>query len=289
MIAYTHGQAAIPTTFAREMVVFEDRLVYAYAPLVNKRFECKFGGAVGTLAGHYAVYPDINWEYEMDEFCSNVLDMSRCKKTTQTDNYQSLCLYMNSIRDIANVCADMCADMWLYAFNGTIILKSENTETGSSTMPQKINPIKFENAEGNFELCSSMIEFFTRKLSKSRLQRDLSDSTVMRNVGMIFGYFTLGVRSLMEGLQKIEFNGGTVINKDKACAEYIQLYLNAKGYPNAYETVKNIVRNNEDISVADIFNELSTRYVLKKEHTTEMIKAITNPDFYLGNATPKRN
>ena len=179
--------------------------------------------------------------------------------------------------------------MWLYAFNGTIILKSENTETGSSTMPQKINPIKFENAEGNFELCSSMIEFFTRKLSKSRLQRDLSDSTVMRNVGMIFGYFTLGVRSLIEGLQKIEFNGGTVINKDKACAEYIQLYLTAKGYPNAYETVKNIVRNNEDISVADIFNELSTRYVLKKEHTTEMIKAITNPDFYLGNATPKRN
>ncbi|MBR2392100.1 MAG: adenylosuccinate lyase [Elusimicrobiaceae bacterium] len=251
LLARTHGQAAVPTTFGREIRVFAERLSRQIKELKTKKISCKFGGAIGAYNAHYVAFPQVNWPKIAEKFVAQLNKGRRIKIflspiSTQVDNRDSYAEVFDNIRRINIILLDFCQDIWWYISQGLVRQKTVRGEVGSSTMPQKVNPIDFENAEGNIQLANSLLELFSRKLPVSRLQRDLSDSTVLRNMSVSFGYALTAYLSVLKGLSKISFNR-TLAKEElnahpEVLAEAIQTVLRAVGYSNPYETLRDFTR-----------------------------------------------
>ena len=259
MISFTHGQPAVPTTVGKELLVFLYRIEEQLSLLNDFTFTTKFGGAVGNFNSHRFAFPDINWQQFADKYIESI-GLKREIYTTQISNYDNLCNFFNLFKNCNNIINDLNIDSWLYISKGYFAQKFNSQHTGSSTMPHKINPIHFENSEGNICIANSLIEGITRKINISRLQRDLTDSTILRNLGLIFGYSLLSYKSTFTGLDKIIVNI-PVLKKDLnnnliVLTEAIQTILRKHSYDNAFETIKNIVRveySNED-DIFDVIN-----------------------------------
>jgi adenylosuccinate lyase len=257
MITRTHGQPAVPSTLGKEFKVFSYRLELQMELLESIKYYGKFGGAVGNLNAHKVAYPDIDWvmfgEKFLDEF-----NLHRSKFTTQIDNYDNLSVVFDNLKRINTILIDLCQDIWLYISMDYIKQQIIKGEVGSSTMPHKVNPINFENAEGNLKIANSLLEMFSRKLPVSRLQRDLTDSTVLRNIGVVFGYILVAISNLNAGLDKLDVNH-TKIKQDLednyvVISEGIQTILRKHGQANAYEQLKDFTRQNKKVT-KEIMNE----------------------------------
>lgn len=251
LLARTHGQPAVPTTFGRELRVFENRLARQLAQLKAQQISCKFGGAVGAYNAHVAAFPSVNWTAAAKSWVKK-LNQGRKTKiylspiSTQIDPRDSYAELFDTLRRIHIILLGLSRDMWQYISSGLVKQKAVSTEVGSSTMPQKINPIDFENAEGNLGLANALLTFFSEKLPLSRLQRDLSDSTVLRNMAVAFGHGVVAYQSLLKGLAKITFDTVAACEElaahPEVLAEAYQILLRAVGVPNAYEQVKDLIR-----------------------------------------------
>lgn len=246
MLGFTHGQPAVPTTMSKEFHVFVYRINEQLKILNTMPFTTKFGGAVGNFNAHYAAYPEINWTYFANNFIRNI-GLQREQFTTQISNYDHLCNMLNVIKTINNIINDLNIDCWLYISKGYLKLKSVPTEVGSSTMPQKVNPINFENSEGNICIANAMLEGVTRKISISRLQRDLTDSTILRNLGSIMAYSLIAYTSTQKGIGKIEINHA-IIKKElhenlSVLSEGIQTILRKHNISDAYEKLHELTRD----------------------------------------------
>ena len=271
MISRTHGQPAVPTTLRKELLVFKYRISREYIHLCSLKIMSKFGGAVGNFNAHYCAYPDIDWEKFADNLL-NQLGIERSQYTTQIDNYENLSIIFDSIKRLNTILIDMCQDIWYYISIDYFKLKYNKNEVGSSTMPHKINPINFENAEGNLLLSVNLLEFMSRKLPISRLQRDLTDSTILRNLGIAFGYCEIAYRNIKIGLDKLEPNK-EVIQKDLnnnivVLTEGIQTILRKYGDEMAYNKLKEFSRNNNKIDIFDLktfIENLNVSDEIKKE------------------------
>jgi len=252
MLGHTHGQAGVPTSFGKEMKVFEYRLDELTTELENIKYKCKFGGAVGNFNAHVIAYPQIDWMMFADSFIE-MFGCSRSQYTTQIANYENLSQIFDIIKRINTVMIDLCQDIWLYIFKNYLQLSVNKEEVGSSTMPHKVNPINFENAEGNLGISNSLFEFMSRKLPISRLQRDLTDSTVLRNVGMAFGYSIIALNNVQNGLDKISPNKIEMMrelqNNVIVLSEAYQTILRKHGIDNAYDKLKNFTRVNSSIEI----------------------------------------
>lgn len=257
ILGHTHGQPAIPTNMKKEFSVFFERIKHVSYQIYEinnsdentmKTHKTKLGGAVGNLNAHYAVVPDINWEMEMDYFIESKYKMSRWSHTTQITNYEDMIYCFQTIVSINNILIDFCQDIWLYISKHYFTLKKENeNQVGSSTMPQKVNPIDFENAEGNLKMANAGLHFLIDKLAVSRLQRDLTDSTVLRNIGTYMGHIWLSYQKISNGLNKLEVNK-TVIKQDllshpEVLGEGVQTILRFYGLPNGYDVIRMVSQN----------------------------------------------
>jgi len=256
MMSRTHGQPAVPTTMGKEIQVFHYRISKQLSLLKDTKYYGKFGGAVGNLNAHYLAYPDIDWHGELKFFLEESFSLIREKYTTQIDNYENLATLFDNIRRINTIMVDMCRDIWQYISMDYFNQEFLDGEVGSSTMPQKINPIDFENAEGNLMIASSLLDFLSNKLPISRLQRDLTDSTVLRNLGSIFGHIEIAYTSFIKGFGKIVINPIKLHNDlndhIEIITEGIQTLLRREGTLDAYDIIKEFSRNNEKMS----YNEL---------------------------------
>ena len=257
MISRTHGQSAVPTTLKKELHVFKYRVSKEYMNLCNLKHCSKFGGAVGNFNAHYSAYHNIDWIDFANNFLQQ-LQLERSQYTTQIDNYENLSIFFDNIKRINTILIDMCQDIWYYVSIDYFKQKFNNNEVGSSTMPHKINPINFENAEGNLLLSVNLLEFLSRKLPISRLQRDLTDSTVLRNLGLVFGYCEIAYHNILVGLDKLEPNK-EVIKQDldrnpKVLTEGIQTILRKYGDDEAYDKLKDFCRNNDKKDLIDMNN-----------------------------------
>ena len=245
MLGFTHGQPAVPTTMTKELKVFYYRLEEQVKILKNMKFSTKFGGAVGNFNAHYAAYPEIDWVTFANNFIYTI-GLEREEHTTQISNYDNLCNIFNQIKTINNIVNDLNIDCWLYISKDYLKLKKIHDEIGSSTMPQKVNPINFENSEGNICIANALIEGITRKLSVSRLQRDLTDSTILRNIGSVLSYCLISYSSTQKGLEKIDLNMD-IIKKElndnlSVLSEGIQTILRKHNITDAYEKLHKLTR-----------------------------------------------
>tara|TARA_B100000787_G_C16196603_1_gene301354 strand:- start:3332 stop:4657 length:1326 start_codon:yes stop_codon:yes gene_type:complete len=251
LLSRTHGQPASPTRLGKELLVFIERLEIQLDSLSATKLYAKFGGAVGNFNAHYVAYPDIDWNSFSDKFINNY-GLKRSRYTTQIDHYDSLSGLFDNIKRINTILIDLSRDMWAYISNEVFKLKIIQGEVGSSTMPHKVNPINFENAEANLMLANTLFEFFSRKLPISRLQRDLTDSSISRNIGVSFGHCIVSYTSLLTGLDKIEVNNPKIQleleNNWVVVAEGLVSILKKHNYPDPYETLKQFTRNNSNIS-----------------------------------------
>lgn len=283
MLAHTHGQAATPTRLGKEFQVFADRLTKQLTTLKALPFEGKFGGATGNFNAHAVAYPDIDWLTFGDDFLAHHLGLQRQQFTTQIDQYDHLAAIFDSLKRINTILLDLARDCWSYISLEYFGQQVDQQEVGSSVMPHKVNPIDFENAEGNLGLANSYLTHLSEKLPVSRLQRDLSDSTVTRNIGMPVGYTYLALQSLNSGLQKITVNEQRMqedLNNNWAVlAEPIQTVLRKVGYPNPYETLKAFTRKPHKLTQADL-TEFVDSLELDEAHK-EQLKALT-PATYTG-------
>lgn len=286
IMAYTHGQPAVPTNMMKELQVFNTRLNYWFGDIKTHKHSTKFGGAVGNLNAHYYTFPNINWSKIFNEYL-NQEGISRWQYTTQITNYDDICKLFGFIIGFNTVLIDLCQDIWLYISNNYFKLHKENdTQVGSSTMPQKVNPIDFENAEGNLKLANSGFHFFIDKLQVSRLQRDLTDSTILRSIGTYFAYSLIGYKKLIKGLKKLEINK-QVINKDlnnhpEVLAEAIQIILRTHNISNAYDIVRKITQNKAYNNLEEFKNEVKTNifnYITDKDTKLQIEKQIDNLNF----------
>ncbi len=251
LLARTHGQPAVPTTFGKEIRVFETRLARQLKELKQKQISCKFSGAVGNFNAHVAAFPAVNWPRAAKQVLI-ALNKNRKLKlflnpvTTQVDNRDSYAELFDNLRRINVILTDFSRDMWQYISTGLVKQQPVKGEVGSSTMPQKVNPIDFENAEGNLQLSSALLDFLASKLPVSRLQRDLSDSTVLRNIPVAFGHALVAYESLLKGLSKIAFDKNFASEElaahPEVLAEAIQTILRAYGCQNAYELLRDFTR-----------------------------------------------
>ena len=284
MIARTHGQPATPTTFGKEFNVFEERLINQIETLVSIQNNGKFGGASGNLNAHYVSYPEINWDEFSNNFLKNI-GLKRSKPTTQIEHYDNMAAIFHNLSRINTVLIDLCRDIWHYISINYLVQKANKKEVGSSAMPHKVNPIDFENAEGNLMLANSQYIFLAEKLPVSRLQRDLTDSTVSRNIGVPLSHTKIALESIIKGLGKIDVNK-SVIENDldnnwAVVSEAIQTVLRRENIPNPYELLKDLTRGNDDItkeSIAKFINSLPVSDKVKKELLS------ISPHNYLGNA-----
>ena len=284
MIARTHGQPATPTTFGKEFNVFEERLINQIETLASIQNNGKFGGASGNLNAHYVSYPKINWDEFADNFLKNI-GLKRSKPTTQIEHYDNMAAIFHNLSRINTVLIDLCRDIWHYISINYLVQKANKKEVGSSAMPHKVNPIDFENAEGNLMLANSQYIFLAEKLPVSRLQRDLTDSTVSRNIGVPLSHTKIALESIIKGLGKIDVNK-SVIENDldnnwAVVSEAIQTVLRRENIPNPYELLKDLTRGNNDISkesIAKFINNLPVSDKVKKELLS------ISPHNYLGNA-----
>jgi adenylosuccinate lyase len=252
MMARTHGQPASPTTVGKEIRVFEDRLRVERERLRTLRIPAKFGGATGNLNAHRVAFPQVNWPAAADRFVQEFLGLKRSRVTTQIEHYDGLAALFDSLARVNTILIDLCRDFWAYISMEYFTQKTVAGEVGSSAMPHKVNPIDFENAEGNFGIANALYHHFSQKLPLSRLQRDLTDSTVLRNVGVPIAHTLLGLKSCMKGLDKVQLNSGKIEQDLEAnwavLAEAIQTILRREGYPKPYEALKDVTRGNQKIT-----------------------------------------
>ena len=272
MLARTHGQPASPTMLGKEIMVFVERVENQVELFIQVPFTAKFGGATGNFNAHYISFPKKNWPVLADEFIEGVLGMQRQQFTTQIEHYDNLAAHFDSIKRINTILIDFCRDMWTYISLDYFKQKITKGEVGSSAMPHKVNPIDFENAEGNLGIANALLEHFSAKLPISRLQRDLTDSTVLRNLGVPFAHTILAFRSIEKGLDKLILNEAAIDedleNNWAVVAEAIQTILRKEEYPDPYEALKELTRNNSRITKENIhqfINGLKISSALKKE------------------------
>lgn len=256
MLAHTHGQPASPTRLGKEIAVFSTRLKEQQKMLLAVPFCAKFGGATGNFNAHFAAYPDIDWNGFAQEFVEDVLGLTRSYPTTQIEHYDYTAALFDAIKRINNILVDLCRDIWTYISMEYFKQRIKAGEVGSSAMPHKVNPIDFENAEGNLMMANAVCEFLASKLPISRLQRDLTDSTVLRNIGVPVAHSIIAYKSLMKGLGKLILNE-EALEKDlennwEVVAEGIQTILRREGYPNPYETLKELTRTGKALSANTI-------------------------------------
>lgn len=278
--ARTHGQFAVLTSLKKEISLFSLRLKEQKEKLKSFQFRVKFGGAVGNLSAHYAAYPDINWEKELDNFVANY-GLTRQQLTTQVDNNDWMVEYFSIWSRINNIMIDFCRDIWMYFSYGYFQKKVSPEEIGSSTMPQKINPIEFENGEGNLEFANSIFTFMSNKLQISRMQRDLTDTTVIRNLGLPFGHSVVAYSSIINGCKKISPNENA-IKRDisfhpELIAENIQTILRANGKQDAYNMVKKFFsgKNHSQQAVLEFIADLNLSGLISEEEFKKFFKILT--------------
>jgi adenylosuccinate lyase len=283
MLAHTHGQPASPTKLGKEMMVFVERLQNQVKQLKSIAHSGKFGGATGNMNAHFVAYPKTDWIKFANNFMKNSLGIDRQKHTTQIEHYDNMAAIFDAQKRINTILLDFSKDMWAYISMEYFKQKINKNEVGSSAMPHKVNPIDFENAEGNLGLANALLEHLSAKLPVSRLQRDLTDSTVTRNIGVPYGHILIAFSSLEKGLSKLLLNPKAIENAlDKNCivvAEAIQTVLRREGYTNPYEKLKELTRTNESITMKLIHEFVDTLDV-KKELKAEL-KKIT-PHNYVG-------
>ncbi|HEC42181.1 MAG TPA: adenylosuccinate lyase [Bacteroides sp.] len=283
MLARTHGQPASPTRMGKEIKVFIERLEIQIESLKKIPYTGKFGGATGNFNAHLVAYPAVDWILFADRFVGEKLGLSRQRTTTQIEHYDQLASQFDSMKRINTILIDFCRDIWTYISMEYFRQKLKKGEVGSSVMPHKVNPIDFENAEGNLGIANALFEHMSSKLPISRLQRDLTDSTVLRNIGMPLGHSLLSLKSLQKGLGKL------IINEEKmredltrnwaVVTEAIQTILRREGYPKPYEALKDLTRTNKIITREIIHSFLDTLEL--DQGVIEEIKRIT-PDNYTG-------
>ena len=283
MLARTHGQPASPTRLGKEVMVYVYRLEEQLRTLRDVPFMAKFGGATGNFNAHHVAYPDIDWAQFAEFFLSNSLGLEREQYTTQISNYDHLAALFDALRRINTIVIDLDRDFWMYISMDYFKQKIKKGEVGSSAMPHKVNPIDYENSEGNLGIANAILQFLAAKLPVSRLQRDLTDSTVLRNVGVPMGHALIAFQSTLKGLRKL------ILNEEKlrqdldntwaVVAEGIQTVLRREGYPNPYETLKALTRTNEGINAETISDFIETLDV--SETVKEELRAIT-PSTYTG-------
>jgi adenylosuccinate lyase len=283
MLARTHGQPASPTRLGKEMMVFVERLenqiqLFSYIP-----FTAKFGGATGNFNAHQVAFPKHNWIKFANDFVENKLGLQRQQYTTQIEHFDTLAAHFDAIKRINTILIDFCRDMWAYISMDYFKQQTKKGEIGSSAMPHKVNPIDFENAEGNLGIANALLEHFSAKLPISRLQRDLTDSTVLRNIGVPIAHTILAIKSTEKGISKLVLNEprlkADLENNWAVVAEAIQTILRRENYPNPYETLKDLTRGKQAIdkkTIHTFITSLKVSAAIKKE-----LKAIT-PYNYTG-------
>ena len=282
LLARTHGQAASPTRLGKEICVFIERLEAQLDQLEEIPASAKFGGATGNFNAHYVAYPEIDWVEFANDFLEDKLELHRSQYTTQIEHYDNLAATFDALKRINVILIDLCRDMWTYVSMDYFKQKTKEGEVGSSAMPHKVNPIDFENAEGNLGLANALFEHLSAKLPVSRLQRDLTDSTVLRNIGVPMGHTILALQSIMKGWGKLLLNETQLkadLDKNWAVvAEAIQTILRRENYPSPYETLKKLTRGNEitQTSIQQFIDELEVSDKVKNE-----MRAIT-PYTYTG-------
>ncbi len=282
MLARTHGQAASPTRLGKEWEVFAERVRKQLILLEQVPFSAKFGGATGNFNAHVVAYPDHDWYAFADQFVDS-LGLTRSHPTTQIEHYDNLAALFDALRRINTIFTDFARDVWQYISIGYFQQKIKAGEVGSSAMPHKVNPIDFENAEGNLGMANATFGFLAEKLPVSRLQRDLTDSTVLRNIGVPVAHSLLALNSLKKGLSKLVVSPDQIqydLNKNWAVlAEAIQTILRKEGYEKPYELLKNLTRNNQPIteqSLKEFINQLNVSDAVKSQ------LAALRPENYVG-------
>jgi len=272
MLAKTHGQPASPTKLGKEILVYVERLINQIDDLEKVPFASKFGGATGNFNAHHVAYPNINWQEFANEFIEEKLELYRYQHTTQIEHYDYLAAYFDSWKRINTILIDFCRDIWTYVSMEYFKQKIKEGEVGSSAMPHKVNPIDFENAEGNLGIANALFEHLSAKLPISRLQRDLTDSTVLRNIGIPLSHTIIALKSIMKGLNKLLLNESKLhedLEKNWiVVAEAIQTVLRREGYPNPYEELKALTRTNNQIGEKEIhafIDSLKVSDEIKKE------------------------
>lgn len=283
MLAKTHGQPASPTRLGKEIMVFAYRLNRQLAVLKACPLTAKFGGATGNYNAHHVAYPDFDWKAFGNKFVAEKLGLEREEYTTQISNYDGLGAIFDAMKRINTIMIDMNRDFWQYISMEYFKQKIKAGEVGSSAMPHKVNPIDFENAEGNLGMANAILEHLSSKLPVSRLQRDLTDSTVLRNIGVPFGHTVIAIQSSLKGLGKLLLNEHKIYEDLDNCwsvvAEAIQTILRREAYPHPYEALKALTRTNQAIteaSIKDFIETLNVSEDIKKE-----LRAIT-PHNYTG-------
>jgi len=283
MLARTHGQPASPTKLGKEFMVFVERIENQLTQLKAVPFSGKFGGATGNFNAHHVAFPDINWVDFANNFVSDKLGLTRSQITTQIEHYDNLAALFDALKRINTILIDLNRDLWSYISMNYFKQKIKDGEIGSSAMPHKINPIDFENSEGNLGIANALFEHLSIKLPISRLQRDLTDSTVLRNIGVPIGHTIIGLNSLAKGLDKLLINSEQItksLNDNQAVlAEAIQTVLRSIGYPNPYEALKDLTRTNQKIT-AELISEFIENLDVDEEIKIRL-KEIT-PENYTG-------
>ena len=283
MLARTHGQPASPTRLGKEIMVFIERIENQVELLIQIPFSAKFGGATGNFNAHHVAFPGKDWIRLANEFVEGTLGLQRLQYTTQIEHYDNLAAHFDAIKRLNNILIDLARDFWTYISLDYFKQRSTKGEIGSSAMPHKINPIDFENAEGNLGVANALFGHFAGKLPISRLQRDLTDSTVLRNIGVPFAHTILALKSIEKGLDKLVLNKKKLAedleNNWAVVAEAIQTVLRREQYPKPYEALKELTRGQEGItrqSIHKFIDGLKISSKLKKE-----LKRIT-PHNYTG-------
>lgn len=285
MLAHTHGQPASPTALGKELMVFVYRLREQMKTIDSVPFTGKFGGATGNYNAHRVAYPQVDWRKFGDNFLKENLGLERQQLTTQIENYDYLAAYLDALRRMNTILIDLCRDIWTYISMNYFRQRIKAGEVGSSAMPHKVNPIDFENAEGNLGIADALLTHFSMKLPISRMQRDLTDSTVIRNLGMPLAHTLVATQSLMKGLGKLLLNEAK-LHEDleenwAVTAEAIQTVLRSVNYPNPYEALKQLTRTNEKVT-AETMSAFIDQLDVAQE-VKERLRSIT-PHNYLGYA-----
>ncbi len=272
MLAHTHGQPASPTRLGKEIKVFAYRLERQFEQLNGLKITAKFGGATGNFNAHHVAYPEIDWKAQANKFLSERLGLEREQYTTQISNYDGLAAVLDALKRINTVIMDLDRDFWTYISMNYFKQKIKQGEVGSSAMPHKVNPIDYENSEGNLGVANALYEHLSRKLPLSRLQRDLTDSTVIRNLGVPMAHSIIAIKSTLKGLDKLllhrESIDADLENNWEVVAEAIQTILRRERFPHPYETLKALTRTNKKINqqdIAEFINGLDIRDEVKAE------------------------
>jgi adenylosuccinate lyase len=283
LLARTHGQPASPTSLGKEFQVYVERLDNQLIALKSVPFKAKFGGATGNFNAHHVAYPMIDWKVFGNDFVSEYLGLERLQYTTQIEHYDNMAALFHAMSRINTILIDLCRDIWTYVSMDYFKQRTKAGEVGSSAMPHKVNPIDFENAEGNLGIANAIFQHLAEKLPISRLQRDLTDSTVLRNIGVPFAHTLIAFKSILRGLDKLLLNEQKLYddleNNWAVVAEAVQTILRRENYPHPYEALKNLTRGKSSISKKDMLDFVETLDV--SEDVKEELRVLS-PHNYLG-------